>query len=133
MSDTEGEAARHKAVRIQVNAWVDVGVARLVEALNACPDVVTLDSCQGGDEGPTYVLFTTPDPADLLTLVPRMADHLAQVPECRATISLDWWCGAEIPTGRITCPPSDVDAVGAHLQTGFFLPPVPERERGGLS
>ncbi len=105
----------HEAVRIQVNAWVDVGVAPLVEGLNAYPDVVTLDSCQGGANQPAYVMFTTGDPGDLLALVPALADDLAQLPDCTATLSLDWWYGAETPIARLRCPPSEVDALAAYL------------------
>ena len=39
----------HTEIPVKVTAWIDEGVAPLVEALNEFPQVVTLDSCQGGD------------------------------------------------------------------------------------
>jgi hypothetical protein len=43
-------ASRHRQVAVKVNAWADEGVAPLVEALSEFPGVLTLDSCQGGEE-----------------------------------------------------------------------------------
>ena len=37
----------HTEIPIQVNAWVDEGIAPLVAALNKFPLIVTLDSCEG--------------------------------------------------------------------------------------
>jgi hypothetical protein len=111
----------HEVVRVQVNAWVDVGVAPLVNALNAYPDVVTVDSCEGLEHQPAYVMFTTPDPADLLLVLPRIADDLAQLSECTATLSIDWWYGADTPIARLRCPPCDVDALGVYLRERALL------------
>jgi hypothetical protein len=49
---------RHPEVPVKVNAWVDKGVADLVSALSEVEGLVTLESCQGGDEcGSAFVIF----------------------------------------------------------------------------
>lgn len=53
MTDTD-EVMQHKETSVKVNAWVDRGVAPLVQALNEFPQVYTLQSC----EGPAEVTFT---------------------------------------------------------------------------
>lgn len=48
----------HPQTWVKVNAPVDNGVAQLVSALSAIPDLETLESCQGdADGGPAFVLF----------------------------------------------------------------------------
>ena len=47
----------HIEVPIKVNAYVDEGIAPLVEALNGFLGVVTLDSCEGSGDSHAYVHF----------------------------------------------------------------------------
>lgn len=42
------EMSRHKQVWVKVNAQVDEELAELVVALNAVPELETVESCQGG-------------------------------------------------------------------------------------
>ena len=49
---------RHKSVRIKVNAFVDAGIESLVKALNLFPEVLTLDSCEGGSRKAAHVFFS---------------------------------------------------------------------------
>lgn len=47
----------HTEIPVKVNAWVNEGAALLVEALNTFPDIVSLDSCEGGVDQSAYVYF----------------------------------------------------------------------------
>lgn len=47
----------HTQVPVKVNAWVDEGIAPLVEALCEHPDVVTYSSCEGHDGETADIYF----------------------------------------------------------------------------
>jgi hypothetical protein len=47
----------HKQVQVKVNAYVDEGVSPLVCALNELEGVITIDSCEGYADDPSYVYF----------------------------------------------------------------------------
>jgi len=47
----------HKETPVKVNAFVDEGIASLIEALSSVPSLVTLESCQGGDGRDAFVIF----------------------------------------------------------------------------
>lgn len=51
--------ADHEEIFVKVNAPVDRGIAPLVEALSAIPDLETLESCQGDPDSHkmAYVFF----------------------------------------------------------------------------
>jgi hypothetical protein len=49
--------AEHIEILVKVNAWIDKGVASLVESLNLFGGVETLDSCEGYGDDPAYVYF----------------------------------------------------------------------------
>jgi hypothetical protein len=53
---------RHKERLVKVNAFVDEGVAPLVEALSSIDGLVTIESCQGDRGGKdAFVIFTLHD------------------------------------------------------------------------
>lgn len=79
----------HRTVPVKVNAWVDAGVASLVEALNALPDVVTLDSCEGDGRRAAYVLLTAT--GDLDGLAAALADALGRT----ATVAVHGEAGCD--------------------------------------
>ena len=47
----------HRQTSIKVNAQVDEGVAELVSALSEISALETLESCQGGEDRPAFVIF----------------------------------------------------------------------------
>ena len=47
----------HPQAWVKVNAPVDEGVAPIIEALSAFPQLVTIESCQGDGERPMWVCF----------------------------------------------------------------------------
>lgn len=47
----------HSQVPIKVNALVDEEIVPLVEALNECEYIATVDSCQSGNGCPAYMYF----------------------------------------------------------------------------
>jgi len=69
---------RHAEVPVKVNAWVDKGVAPLVEALNCYDDVWTTSSCEGND-GSSHVVFAfNGQPGQFCHIAQRLADSLAK-------------------------------------------------------
>jgi hypothetical protein len=93
----------HEEVPIKVTAWVDKGVAPLVEALNAWDGVVTLDSCEGYDGESARVTFTSRHDADeLFTLMKRLASVFnARFHSEGVTLRLEWHAGAEQPVADL--------------------------------
>src|ERR1700731_227820 len=47
----------HRQTSVKVNAQVDEGVAGLVSALSEISALETLESCQGGEDLPAFVIF----------------------------------------------------------------------------
>ena len=69
---------RHTEIPIKVNAWVDQGIAPLVNALNLSDEIITLDSCEGADNTRAHVYFSCYRGADaLLDVVRELAKGLS--------------------------------------------------------
>lgn len=94
----------HHEVPIKVTAWVDEGIAPLVQALNELPNVMTLDSCQG-DPGqrPASVFFHVRSHNG--AFAERLAAALVPFADrCDYTLTVEWRAGADGPTLRLVCP-----------------------------
>lgn len=101
----------HAEVPIKVTAYVDAGVAPLVEVLNQFANVVTLDSCEGSTDTATYVYFAVRgDPVAGFTFVQQLSASLGSRLHscCDYTVQLEWGAGAEQPLARITTQPGYV-------------------------
>ena len=98
----------HKEVPVKVNALVDEGVADLVEALSEVPELVTLESCQGGSGQDAYVFFRLGDWAQCGAflfgqLLPAMS------PDLRSMVALRLQAyDVSTALGSITLDPSAV-------------------------
>ena len=93
---------------------VDEGIAPLVEALSACLDVLTVDSCQERPDGSASVYFTFHgDPDD----VPSRAHALAKRIEapCPYTLAVEYFMGGT-PLVRLTTASGDVAALTASVR-----------------
>ena len=101
-------SAKHCVTRVKVTAWVDQGIAPLVEALNAYPNLVTCESCERDTEGNAYVLFTAFEEAEIFAETIKLAGIISKSPENRAVLAVEWWYGSETPMIRLRCPPADV-------------------------
>ena len=103
---------------VKVTAWVDQGIAPLVEALNRYPNLVTCESCQQDSDGNAYVLFTVFSEAELFTEASKLAGIVSEIPESRAVLAVEWWYGSDTPLIRLRCPPADVqplaDVLASH-------------------
>ncbi len=83
----------HTEIPVSVNAWVDAGVADLVTALNEFDSsLITLESCEGSRDSPTFVYFVHRDGTDdsLTTMVARLVGVLDEVLSCRVRLRLEW-------------------------------------------
>jgi hypothetical protein len=99
--------ATHTQIPIKVNAWVDEGIAPLVEALNGFHGVWTLSSCEDDRSGrltpyPAYVVFSHQGGRDVSSFgADLMAKLGTAVPCCLQT---DWRAENGKPLLTISCP-----------------------------
>ena len=110
--------SRHRETPVKVNAWVDEGVAPLVEALNDFERVWTAASCETDDSlAPygAYVIFSYQGSGSEAAL---FSAELAQAlkdssPFCLQT---DWRAGNDEPVLTISCPPDQVSDLAAAVR-----------------
>ncbi len=113
----------HAEVPIKVNAWVDEGVAPLVEALNRFPSVRTLTSSsedRSGDLGHgAFVTFVHTDQTDSGSFIAGLARTLRDGPDASARLQVDWRFGEGDyePLLTLSCDPELVGEV-AHAVAG---------------
>lgn len=112
--------SRHPEGLVKVNAWVDQGVAPLVEALSLLDGLVTLDSCQGSevDAPDAYVRFRVGTSA--AELAPFLSDLSARLGAIRPqpgyyTLSLEWHNGGVEAFARLSVAPPVVRALSEAL------------------
>ena len=94
----------HIEVPVKVNAYVDEGIAPLVEALNGFLGVVTLDSCEGSGDSHAYVHFAIRgDSTGTFSFVQHLSAGLGrQLPSSSEySVYIEWGDEAERPIGRI--------------------------------
>ncbi len=102
----------HREVPVQVNAWVDEGVAELVLALNAIPGIETLDSCQEDPRhGQASVMFCTHDEADLYATVSRLAEAIGGGLRRHVSLTVLWGSDDAPAIADLRCPPERLSAV----------------------
>jgi hypothetical protein len=107
---------RHVQVPVRVNAWVDSGVAQLVEALTEWDTkIVTLDSCEAGSDALAFVQFTSEPADELLAVTSTLADVLSRMECCPAILTLQWTYGGSVGMAKIACPTPDVPRLAAHV------------------
>jgi hypothetical protein len=109
---------RHREVPVQVTAWVDEGIADLVIALNAMPDVLTLDSCQEDPDGWARVTFCTHENAGLRDMMEFLANVIGDQ-EWREQVRLSMWGGCDEDTlvADLGCPPGLVPSLAGILRS----------------
>jgi len=107
----------HYEIPVLVTAWVDEGVADLVAALNDIPGIVTLSSCQGGQDGLARVSFCTREDESLYGVVNRLARIIGTGPREAVTLSVWWGADDAPPVADLACPPRLVSAVAGTLRS----------------
>jgi hypothetical protein len=101
----------HQQTSVKVNAHVDQGVAQLVAALSEISALETLESCQGDDNQPAFVIFRF---GSWRTCGKFMFDGLllAMDQDLRSDVSLSIvGYSATYCHGRISLPPSAVESM----------------------
>ena len=119
----------HAEVPVKVTAYVDEGIAPLVEALNKIPGLYTLDSCEAGADGMAYCFAAYRGPvSEFVCILSNMAGVLRDRVGgcCEFKISLEWIPGDDTPLAKITSQHemagtlagvlSDVAAMAAHTK-----------------
>ena len=120
------QCAAHEQVSVKVNAFVDRGVAPLVEALNAINGVVTLESCERASYGHAnwaVVLFTYgQDWHELAELVEALSAIIRAIDLGEAfSVRLEWLGSNDQPRGELLVPPGRVAEVAAAIQAALPL------------
>ena len=109
----------HIEVPIKVNAYVDEGIAPLVEALNGFLGVVTLDSCEGSGDSHGYVHFAIRgDSTGTFSFVQHLSAALGrQLPSSSEySVYIEWGDETERPIGRIIVKRGCVDMLAKALK-----------------
>jgi hypothetical protein len=126
----------HPEVPIKVNVWVDGQVAPLVAALNQFDQVMTVDSCQGGEGRPAHVLFRhvggeKAGAAFFFRLGKALSEKAA--PVCQYDFRLQWLTGQGEPLAEIYTDPDTVSRLAtavAAVATAFRKKPSRRGSRG---
>ena len=107
----------HQEIHLQVNAWVDEGIAPLVAALNRFERIVTVDSCQGDESQPAYVYFKEhPDSSGLALFVQDLAEILRDCDlRCDYTLRVEWLGEDLEPMAQILALPSSIQLLADAL------------------
>jgi hypothetical protein len=99
--------AAHTEIPVKVNAWVDEGIAPLVEALNEFEHVSTAASCEDDQSAfrrGAYVMFSY-EGGD----VAGFASGLAATIDEQAVLQIEWRLGEDQPPLlTLSCPPDHV-------------------------
>ena len=107
----------HREVPVQVNAWVDEGIADLVIALNAIPGIETLDSCEEDPRhGQASVMFCTHDETALVAIVSRLAEAIGSAPRSHVSLTLLWGDDDAPAIADLRCPPERLSAVAGAVR-----------------
>ena len=101
----------HEEIPIKVTAWVDRGIAPLVEALNKFPDIITVDSCEGRDSQPAHVYFTSRKGREWLANF--LCQLSAKLTGC--SLRLEWIAGSSEPMAGIFCSRESIDCLSNAL------------------
>lgn len=114
---------QHHEILVKVNAWIDKGVAPLVESLNLFEGVVTLDSCEGCNGDPAYVYFRCcsgskdVEPERTIKFVIWLATALRSQPNpltVEYRLRLDWLTSEE-PMAELTTQRENVPTLAAKI------------------
>jgi hypothetical protein len=120
---------RHEQVSVKVKAWADRGVAPLVEALAEFPGLISLESCQGGEEDApdAYVTFKRGGTwQELGAFLAWLSVALGDQPYFYR-LSLEWNYGGSSPWARIYVAPRSVDNPAQTISQSAATPvSVPE-------
>ena len=106
--------ATHEQVLVKVTAWVDKGIAPLVDALNRHDFIFTVDSCQGDPDDPqrpAYVWFRAYNEAETILLAGALASTLRDHhtwPEEAFELVLEWDCEGNPGLIQLRCHPRSV-------------------------
>ncbi len=110
---------RHEQVAVKVNAWVDRGVAPLVEALAEFPGLISVESCQGGevDAPDAYVTFVSGEGwQELGAFLAWFSSALGDQPY-RYRLSLVWHNGGSAPWAQVHVAPASIASLAAAVRT----------------
>ena len=125
---------QHREIPVQVNAWVDEGVAELVIALNAIPGVETLDSCQADPgHGLASVMFCTHDEAQLYGTVGLIAQAIGSGPRDQVSLSLSWGSDDAPAIADLRCPPERVRVIADRVRVSASRMSASACDSGGIS
>lgn len=107
---------KHVEVPIKVTVWVDEGIADLVCAMNEYADVLTIDSCEGYDDGAHVYFLVRGEVAELVAQIERWLGIMGD--EVEYKFRLEWRHGTAVPMGQLLAPSSALKVLAKKLRDG---------------
>jgi hypothetical protein len=111
----------HQEIPLKVTAWIDEGIAPLVQALNALERVETLDSCEDDAAYGGYVFFRyRGDSSEAALFASDLAAKLVpHETDADYLLSAEWRPGTDEPIFRLACPADHIDRLSCVLSAAF--------------
>lgn len=108
----------HRQVEAKVNAYVDEGIAPLVEALSSISGLVTIESCQRSVEGQAFVYFVYGETwQELGEMAERLSSALRPLDLCCGySVTVEWFGSNDQPRAQLLTKPEHVAEVAAAIQ-----------------
>ena len=108
---------------IKVNAFVDEGIAPLVAALSGIEGLVTLESCERGDDGLADVYFSYGayvDWRELGAMLESLAGKLRELNICCGfSLTLEWFGSNDQPRARLSVKPEHAAEIADLIERSF--------------
>lgn len=115
----------HEQTRIKVNAFVDCGVAPLVEALNEVPEIMTCSSCEGRNNEDAWVAFIVGESLkELADYVEQLSARLGEVSaasELSFRLTIEWYAGGNTPSAYLRVPRQHVKRMAEIVHHAFSV------------
>lgn len=117
MSLTHKKCDLHKEVMIKINSLIDKNIVPLVQALNDFNCIITLDSCQGGDDRPAYIYFVfRGEQRKEAMFFFWLASALRQKAEQDYELNLSWIFKNENALAKLVTQPEYIDSLSKSLK-----------------
>lgn len=113
----------HSTKPVKVNAWVDKEIAPVVQALNKFTEIITVDSCQGGDGQNAYVHFICNSNDDALYhFVKDTSRMLSQNISCSDgfCLRIEWVAGSDYPMATLSMEPNMIGPLSKAMESAVF-------------
>jgi hypothetical protein len=110
----------HVQTRVKVNAYVDRGIAPLVEALNELPEVMTCSSCEGRNGEDAWVAFMVGESTQqLANYVEKLSANLGKDDSLSGVsfrLAVEWYAGGHTPSAYLRVPRQHIECLAKSVR-----------------